>query len=280
MEVSFLSCLLEPPGCWEKWFCRSASQKEAHLRKVSHSRVAAVSMPTCSVFALQGRKLSVDAASASKGTCVPQATIEAIWVKAKEYLNTPGDITGAPGCSPHSRMIKSRSGSRPHLVKQDKGSFVCDDMCGHWKGLGICSHSVVVEWLPSWARDDEEGTKLDWTGTQFCAKRKRQKGGRKGAKPPRKHSKPQPIEERVPGVACSRGMVTPTSIAICLVFVSVGQTSPQPISKYQTTWSRTMTRSSICISISECSSEHPIWLPLLILVFWFYIWSIMQLHRK
>ena len=184
-----------------KWFCMSAAQKEAHIRKVSRSRVAAVSMPTGSAVALQGQKLSVDAASASKGTCVPQATIEAIWVKAEEYLNTPGDITGAPGCSPHSRMVKSRSGSRPHLVKQDKGSFVCDDMCGHWKGLGICSHSVVVAEL--------NGCLLDFV-TTFQRKKKVPnftelalssvpKGrGRKGAKPPRKRSKPQPIEERVP----------------------------------------------------------------------------------
>ena len=98
-------------------------------------------MPTGSAFALQGRKFSVDAASTSKGTCVPQATMEAIWVKAEEYLNTPGDITGAPGCSPHSRMIKSRSGSRPNLARDPSFVMIC---VGIGRGLGFALTQLLL----------------------------------------------------------------------------------------------------------------------------------------
>lgn len=43
---------------------------------------------------------------ANKGTCILQVTIDAIWLKAEESLNTPRDITSTSGCLPQSQMQK------------------------------------------------------------------------------------------------------------------------------------------------------------------------------
>ena len=54
-------------------------------------------------------------------------------------------IVSAPGYPKGSKMVKSTSGKRPHLVKCAKGGrFSCDSDCPNWKALGICSHSVAV----------------------------------------------------------------------------------------------------------------------------------------
>ena len=206
-----------------KWFGMTTEQREGHMKKVAHTKVAVI-MPcvqgentaprqgknvepaavvagcdsgaSTSASATGRRKLSVDVASASKGVSVPYTTIEAIWCKVEEYLNTPTDVTSAPGCSSQSRMVKSKSGNRPHLVISDKG----DNGSGHWKALGICSHSVVVAELnnsiPSFVVAFQKKKKLpNLTALVLSSVPKGR--GRKGAKPPRKRSKQQPTEERV-----------------------------------------------------------------------------------
>ena len=109
-------------------------------------------------------------------------------------------MTSAPGCSFQSRIVKSKSGNRPHLVISDKGLFSCDNGCGHWKALGICSHSVVVaelnNSLPSFVVAFQKKKKLpNLTALVLSSVPKGR--GRKGAKPPRKWSNQQPTEERV-----------------------------------------------------------------------------------
>ena len=42
-------------------------------------------------------------------------------------------------------MVKSKSGSTPHLVTASKdGQYRCDDRCPQHKSLGVCSHSVAA----------------------------------------------------------------------------------------------------------------------------------------
>ena len=42
-------------------------------------------------------------------------------------------------------MVKSNSGSRPHLVVCKKGGqFACDNTCPNWRSLSICAHTVAA----------------------------------------------------------------------------------------------------------------------------------------
>ena len=57
----------------------------------------------------------------------------------------PNAIASAPGFDEGVKMVLSRSGKRPHLVKCGKvGRVSCDSDCPNWKSLNICSHCVVV----------------------------------------------------------------------------------------------------------------------------------------
>ena len=82
----------------------------------------------------------------------------AIWKKATELLNEPESICKSPGGSAKDRIVKSTSGSRPHLVLSKKGGqFVCDNDCPNWKSLSVCSHSVVA------AQDNHDlGLFVEW----------------------------------------------------------------------------------------------------------------------
>lgn len=43
--------------------------------------------------------------------------VKGIWKKAEEMLAESNSIVLAPGCENGSKMVKSRSGKQPHLVK-------------------------------------------------------------------------------------------------------------------------------------------------------------------
>jgi len=69
----------------------------------------------------------------------PAEVLTAIWMKASRLLGEPNAVLPAPGCDPCSRMVKSSSGQRPHLViRKRSGQYCCDGMCPNWKSLGIC----------------------------------------------------------------------------------------------------------------------------------------------
>ena len=73
------------------------------------------------------------------------AVLQGIWKKAKELINNQNKIALAPGCSTLSRMVESKSGGRPHLVTEGKGSkFTCDSACANYKAFKICLHVVTI----------------------------------------------------------------------------------------------------------------------------------------
>ena len=72
-------------------------------------------------------------------TTTPIEVLEAIWNKASHLVTEPNAVLLAPGCDSSSRMVKSTSGSWPHLVVQKKnGQFYCE--CPNRRSLGICAH--------------------------------------------------------------------------------------------------------------------------------------------
>ena len=85
--------------------------------------------------------LSIDVKSFCHGIDIPFQSLQGIWSKAEELLSSSDNLTPAPGHGAAARMVRSTTGTRPHLVKPGKGGrFLCDSECLHYKSLGICSH--------------------------------------------------------------------------------------------------------------------------------------------
>ena len=75
----------------------------------------------------------------------PAPVLNAIWKKAVDLLSEKNALCAAPGSTDKSCIVKSYTGSRPHLVLAKKGGqYACDSACRNWKSLGICSHSVAA----------------------------------------------------------------------------------------------------------------------------------------
>ena len=132
-----------------KWFKMNREQREKHM-KVASTHLSAgsveslhVSVPELPVGNVS--QLSVTAEHFHSGLKVPLAAIQGIWNKAEELLREPNSISTAPGCDSKSRMVRSCSGKRPHLVTSTKqGRYACDNDCLNWKAMKLCSHSVAV----------------------------------------------------------------------------------------------------------------------------------------
>ena len=146
--------------------------------------------------------LSVAISDFSGSVITPIEVLKAIWKKASDLLQEPNSLSLAPGQGDNARMVRSYSGSRPHLViRKRNGQYACDDKCPNWRSLGICAHSVAaaednhelllfVRWFTK-AQKVPNITKL--ATTEMPAGR-----GRKGSRaPPKKRPKVQP-ESRVP----------------------------------------------------------------------------------
>lgn len=127
------------------WFLMTREQRLKHLEKVAKVQLKN-SGDSTEYDREAGTSLSVSAEQLhSMGLRIPLASIQGIWKKADEMLKQPNAIVSAPGFSAGSKMVASRTGRRPHLVKCNKGGRIsCDADCPNWKSLSICSHCVAV----------------------------------------------------------------------------------------------------------------------------------------
>lgn len=93
--------------------------------------------------AIQGNSLSVSVESFCHEVMAEEAILEAVWKKAAELVIDSSSIVQAPGGTDF--LVKSYSGSRPHLVKVKKGGqYCCDGDCPNWQSLHLCSHTVAT----------------------------------------------------------------------------------------------------------------------------------------
>ena len=137
--------------------------------------------------------LSVSVSYFSHSVSTPTPILTAIWEKANELLSEENAVVKAPGYDGKARMVKSYSGTRPHLVVTKKsGQYSCDTSCPNWRSLNICAHVVAaaednqdllmfVNWFIK-AKKSVNITKL--ATTNMPAGR-----GRKGSIPPPKKKK-------------------------------------------------------------------------------------------
>ena len=178
----------------------SALLPSAAASSFALSPSAASSSSTSSPSAAPSCDISVDVSQLDSVT-TPMEVLVAIWNKASELLHESNAVMLAPGCADTARMVKSYSGTRPHLVVRKKGGqYSCDNACPNWRSMGICAHSVAaaednhdlqayVRWFSN-AKKAPNISKL--ATTNMPAGR-----GRKGGVPPRKKRKVQPPESRV-----------------------------------------------------------------------------------
>ena len=76
---------------------------------------------------------------------LPKTTLEAMWDKANEYLQSKVDVVAAPGSDRKAKMVTFRSGSLPHFKQVvSPGHYICDKNCLQWSFSQICSHTLVV----------------------------------------------------------------------------------------------------------------------------------------
>ena len=78
-------------------------------------------------------------------TKVSLITLQHMWDKAEDLLNTDRAITPAPGTATSAKMVLPYSSSVPHMVTNaSNGQYKCDTSCLSWTSSEICSHTLVV----------------------------------------------------------------------------------------------------------------------------------------
>ena len=188
-----------------QWYKMTPQQRRKHLDRVARASVGnepSYSVPPSLASDSSMPVLSVDVQQAANEIAIPLACLQGIWTKASELLTSTENIVSAPGCDPAARLVISRTGKRPHLVLPTKAGYKCDSDCANFKGLGICSHTVVVAHLNDQllqfvkslkkAKKKPNMTSLALHGMPTGT-------GRKGSRPPRKRAKPSTsdVEQRV-----------------------------------------------------------------------------------
>jgi len=99
----------------------SVTDVEQHLQDGTSTNLAAC----CG----QTKHMSISAED-SNISILPRATLEGMWNKAEDYLQSNVDVVAAPGGDPKAKMVTSRSGSFPHLVQVNSpGQYICDKNC-------------------------------------------------------------------------------------------------------------------------------------------------------
>lgn len=72
-----------------------------------------------------------------KDAILPYTTVEGIWKKASVLVKEANSVVPAPGFGPKDKMVKSKSGSSPHLVSVVGQHYKCDEKCPHYKSVSI-----------------------------------------------------------------------------------------------------------------------------------------------
>ena len=101
-------------------------------------------VPAVGLAQTQDRHMSIRAED-SGITTIPHVTLDALWVKAEQILQSLNAITPAPGENKKARMVLSYSQATPHHVQtKSDGQYVCDSACLQWASSQICSHTIAA----------------------------------------------------------------------------------------------------------------------------------------
>ena len=92
------------------------------------------------------KSLSIDVEDAAKNIKLPYTTVEAMWKKAEMLVAEENAVVIAPGFGKGCKMVKSKSGSVPHLVtvNEKNWQYTCGEKCLQFKSASVCSHTVAA----------------------------------------------------------------------------------------------------------------------------------------
>ena len=123
-----------------------------------------------------------------------RAVLDGIWGKAKQLINTSGQIVEGPCSSSSSTkcyIVASKTSDCPHIVQHNNksGQFCCDSSCPMWQSSKICAQCIAtaefsqcLEEFVLWYNKSKSKPNLDKLSKVDMPKG----SGRKGEKPPRK----------------------------------------------------------------------------------------------
>ena len=182
-----------------RWFKMTPLQRQHHLSKVSSTSVneSSSSIDDVAVTAVPlsvlSDKLSMSVEEA-KIQSVPKVILDGIWSKAKQLINTSGQVVEGPCSSSSSTrcyVVASRTSDRPHVIQHNSksGQFSCDSSCPMWQSSKICAHCIAaaefahcLEDFVLWYNKSKSTPNL----TKLSKVDMPKGTGRKGEKPPRK----------------------------------------------------------------------------------------------
>jgi len=71
--------------------------------------------------------LSVQLSNAIDKIKLPYTTVEGVWKKAAALVAEANAIVPSPSLGANNKMVKSKSGDAPHLVRAHEHKYKCDD---------------------------------------------------------------------------------------------------------------------------------------------------------
>ena len=140
-----------------KWIKMTPKQRELYLHKVATTKVVGSlscsedsepGLPECNDYS----PLHVSPEEAGLSN-IPLTTVQGIWSKAKELLQTQGAVVNGPCFSKsvdRTVIVASKTSSKPRIVTVKPGGVICcENSCPNWTALRICSHSVTAAFFSS-----------------------------------------------------------------------------------------------------------------------------------
>ena len=158
----------------DKWFRMLQEQRQQHVKKFNNTSVyqtsssdesrvstavhdhpdksvdcvnldqSSVQDITIGWFGTTTLDLSVKLHDAVDKFNLPYTTVEGVWKKAAALVAATNAIVLAPGCDANDKMVNSKSGDAPHLVRAHEHKCKCDDRYPHFKSIRLCSHIVAA----------------------------------------------------------------------------------------------------------------------------------------
>ena len=239
-------------------YAAAATSSSADISSLNESSSSTNHDITVGWLGTTSMTLSVLLNEAANKIKLPYTTMEGIWKKATSLTTETNAVVPAPGFGDKDRMVKSKSGSAPHLVKVANCQYICDNQCPQFKSINICSHVVAAA-----ESNGDLASFVDW----FCTRRDHSVpnlmqmavhgmppgAGSKGGKAARKKGKPKQApsdENRVPLniASCSQ---TITNSHHTDATTETRYSSSQSISSSSTDPAETRHSSSQSISLSS-----------------------------
>ena len=129
------------------WFSQNSEFKEKHVKKVQSCMVTSTAECSPQVESDSSHHLSISFENCGI-TSIAQSTLQNIWKKAENLVNSKNHVLTAPWLSDNkARLVKSSSSPHPHIVMTHKSNnrlYCCDDKCAMFKGFSLCSHVLAV----------------------------------------------------------------------------------------------------------------------------------------